>query len=92
MDEGTIGIIALVLINIVISLILHSFYKEKAKASVISGLLSIVIFLIIAHIISGPEKFIMIAFFVGGIISMLISFTVGEIFYVVKKIIARKNK
>lgn len=90
MDEGTLGIIALVFISIVISLILHLFYKNYTNASFISGILSIIIFLTYAHIVSGPEKFILIAFFVGGLLSTLISFTVGGIIYAVKKYIIRK--
>jgi hypothetical protein len=85
MDEGTIGLIILVSINIVLSLIVHSFYKNKVNASLISGLLSIVIFLLLDSIVNGSDKFIMIAFFVGGFISILISLALGEIFYQIKK-------
>lgn len=90
MHEGTIGIIILVCISIIISLILHIFYKKYANVSLISGILSITIFLIIAHIISGPEKFIGIAFFVGGIFSILISLIVGGIIYTLKRYTAQK--
>jgi hypothetical protein len=92
MSEGTIGIIALVSINIVMSLLFHMSYKKYVNASFISGMLSITIFLIIAHMISGPEKFIVIAFFVGGILSILISFLVGGIIYTIRKYVAQKQK
>jgi uncharacterized membrane protein len=90
MDEGTIGIIELIFISIVISLILHIYYKNYTNTSFISGILSIIIFLIYAHIMSGPEKFLLIAFFVGGLLSISISFIVGGIVYAVKKYVMRK--
>jgi hypothetical protein len=39
MQDGTIGIIALVFINIIVSLILNISYKKFVNASFISGIL-----------------------------------------------------
>ena len=91
MDEGAIGIIVLVFISILVSLVFHIFYKNFTNASLISGILSITIFLVISHIVSGPEKFLLIAFANGGILSTLISLAVGGIVYTVKKYMLRKK-
>lgn len=90
MDKGIIGIYLLVLISVLFSLVLHIIYKKYTNASLISGFLSIIIFLAIAHIVSGPEKFLLVAFFVGGALSVSISFIVGGIVYTVKKYVMRK--
>jgi hypothetical protein len=91
MDEGAIGIIVLVFISVLVSLVFHVLYNDYTNASLMSGMLSITIFLVISHIVSGPEKFLLIAFAEGGFLSIIISLAVGGIIYAVKKYIIRKK-
>ena len=87
MQDETIGIIALASLSIITSLIFHIFYKKYVNTSIASGVVAITIFLIISHIAKGPEKFVLVAFFVGGIFSILISLIVGGVIYFIKKYI-----
>jgi uncharacterized membrane protein len=90
MDQGDIGLIVLCVIAAVVSSVLHLYRrKDLYQTSAISGIISIVVFLIISHFVSGPEKFILIAFIIGGILSTVISLFVGILVRGVRKAIRR---
>lgn len=92
MSEGTIGIVVLVSLSVLISSTFHIFHKEYVRASIMGGVTSIVLFLTIAHIVTGPEKFIVIALIVGGVFCTLIAFVMGGIIYAIRKYLFRHSE
>ena len=80
MDPGLVGIILLLAVAIGASLFLHSRDRSFLRASFISAIIATGVLQIADVIYRGyPDKFLPIAFVVGGLISFVISIVVGLI-------------
>ena len=89
MDEGTQGIIVLVLTSLVVAATTHWLVRSFWLACLISAFGSTIVFNILATIHQGHlDKFFLVAFIFGGVCAFIISAVVGLAF----KLLRRKKE
>jgi hypothetical protein len=84
MDEGTFGLILLLVIGIIVSIVSHIFSRKYLIATVISALIASLIFCIAAWV-HKPTALIGIAFGFISIYCFVISAIIGLPFYLIRK-------
>jgi hypothetical protein len=86
MDEGTQGIILLILISVIVALVTHGLFRRFWAASAIAAVISTSVFNVVATIRQGYlDKFFLVAFLVGGLFALVISVVVGLGFRLVRR-------
>ncbi|OGP66493.1 MAG: hypothetical protein A2W27_04560 [Deltaproteobacteria bacterium RBG_16_44_11] len=86
MDEGTVGILVLIIISIIVSIATHAVVANFSRALVISVIISCVAFQVAAFIHIGYlDKFFIIAVITTSFIIGIISALVGLPFYLKRK-------
>ena len=86
MDEGTQGIIILILISVIVALATHGLLRRFWAASALAAIISTSAFNALATIRQGYlDKFFLIAFLVGGLYAFVISVVIGLVFRLVRR-------
>jgi heme/copper-type cytochrome/quinol oxidase subunit 1 len=86
MDEGTQGIIILILISVIVALVTHGLLRRFWAASALAAIISTSAFNALATIRQGYlDKFFLVAFLVGGLYAFVISVSIGLVFWLVRR-------
>jgi hypothetical protein len=86
MNEGTVGILVLIIISIIVSIVTHAMVANFSRALVISVIISCVAFQVAAFIHIGYlDKFFIITMITTSFIIGIISALVGLPFYLKRK-------
>lgn len=80
MDEGLVGILALLGISVAVSVVAHRRSTRYLLASFVSGVISITLFLGLTLALGQRDPLIAIAAIFGGGIAVLIALIVGGVF------------
>jgi hypothetical protein len=89
MDEGTQGVVVLVITALAVSTLAHAFIRRFLPACLVSTVVAPILFQVFAYWHSGYlDKFLLIALITTGICSLVISAAVGLPFALYRR---RKN-
>jgi len=81
MNDGTIGLVILVLICVLLATLMHWLIKTPKLASTLSAILAVVVFQIVAYIDLGYlDPFFLIAVVISAGIAFIISVLIGSLF------------